>query len=271
MIEPRDTWIADFALASSSSLRLLPNGTVEEFFNVGPVAVSPETLKALILVRDMYAANLKGFEERLWAIIHLSDSQRAQIARALNVQAVELNSAYSVMWHAWSDSSDIHDKWKKQYEAYLNQANRYEKRGDKEKAEELRADARESLWGLYLHKQAKFYRMLGENPLLGLAIDGRYLFQALTNDRSFLESTLPLLDRYLNAGQQQVAAEVGATANTWSIEGLWKFGGPRFRQQQEAISILGDQIGPHNAQGTHGRDAGHLPRLRSAKRTFREP
>ena len=65
LIEPRDTWIADFVLASTPSLNLLPEGSVEEFFNVGPVAISPGTLKALILVRDMYVANLKGFEEWL--------------------------------------------------------------------------------------------------------------------------------------------------------------------------------------------------------------
>ena len=210
---------------------------------MGQVAVSPETIKALILVRDMYVANLKGFEERLWAIIHLPANQRLEIAHALTPKASELNSAYTAMWHAWRDSADIHDKWEKQYESYINQAKRFEKLGNQEKAADLRAKARETRWGSYLDRRAEFYRLLSENPLLGLSRNGRYLFQALMHDTNFLESSLPLFDRYLHASQQQVAVEIEAAANTWNIKDLWKFGGPRFRRQQEAVALIGEQVG----------------------------
>lgn len=233
------------------------------------VPVADVTAGGLAYIRDGAALQFDKQAAQLRAIRALPDADRLSMASDLLREAEVVHDAYVNMIGNepvnFTRSETRVDR-RAEYESLLRRADAAAGAGNVAEADRLRSEARNTGWGVYLHRRGEFFALLNETPLLGIygdpslaPFDDDYFFDALYDDfyasRTSVSMMTPderakrnadlltLFDVYVQIGienAEKAAAEVrGKTA----LDELVEFGGPKYGPVQDFLIEQGYALG----------------------------
>jgi hypothetical protein len=215
-------------------------------------SVSLHVIKALILTRETYVSNLRGFLAELERLKDLPVGEKEVVAREYADVAWEVKKAYDNMVVRYNDAKKCLrgttvQNSKDLYEEYLQLAAEAKDRDDQEAMQNMLRRAGETGWATYLRCRTDYMTLLDQHKVLGIKTDGlagffgTFLFQALVNRRG--KSYLAVFDEYLRVGIQQAAELADEAEQHRSIEELWQYMDLKYRLQHQDIRALGRQLG----------------------------
>lgn len=218
-------------------------------------AIAPTTVAALKLTQNAIVTDLRTFSEHLQELQGLPRDHKValgkdleQAAQEIRVAAAELDKAQAA-FEAFLPSEH-------QFNNSMTRAAQLEKAGDATGAAEMRAQAAATPYGRYVVARARYVELLNATPLLGIKLDGQFLYEAFVDPGQFPHTTagapasvasdqryVELLNGYLVAGVDQTNQQAAEVGSYDSIEKLAVLASPAFAHVHDRLIIMGTMIG----------------------------
>ena len=218
------------------------------------IVVSPQVIEGLLLIRDMHVVHLESLAVKLDNTVALPRADKIRIVRALrDISVDELRPAFVNFVSAQSQVARYPFKNGRRGSSAEDDYNLF--MSSKDPA--IREYAEDHVWAVFLRRRAEFYKLLGQNPVLGIEVDGVYFYDALRKmpasasdlpyyselDQDYIE----VFNKYLKTGTADALEQAAEAAALTQLDDLWDFGSPRFtRAQNDAVALtrgLGATIG----------------------------
>jgi hypothetical protein len=213
----------------------------------------------LVKLREFLIENSEAYIQNLQSLQKQRYSDKVALGRLLAARAANVRAAYQEMLRLSPDrvfNGDLAAESGRQYyeNAMIHAAN-HERLGAHELASEMLAKAESSPWGRYVAARDRFTAMVDVDPLLGLRVDGVFVFEAIagireqqnpTND-SAIESRntmtwVNFLDKAYEQGIPGVRAQVQRFRDMTTLEQLAELASPRYAGARQRLAMGGPPI-----------------------------
>jgi hypothetical protein len=209
------------------------------------VPVSLPVIIGLLIVRDLYYAMLMAYARYLRQLRDLPLEEKKALVEKLIEAAPRLNHAYTALtteegWKQW-EGSEV------QYARLMSNAELNERKGDHQRAAEIRQEADESRWGQVLKLRQSFVDLLGEtkeHQLLGLfrdtyaPFDEGFLFETFADPPDSIDDGVETFVEYLTVNIRDLENEAARAKGVTAFSGLKEFLEPKYDRVRDAAKAV---------------------------------